>query len=221
MGVFGVGLMMATGLAGSAVYAGSEWLGEASSGLNDYLELKRCMDEERESGSHKYTRCSKERGQRLEQTLGKNQLHRMKENEEQRELEDLARMPHAVEEMQARFGQVITFEECMSVYDDREIYGKGEITRNDARGWCTDIVKRVRNYCLTTRDNHCADKGFLREDETAGALRHQQQEATERRHEQEQQRRKAMREQWIKQGGTPGICPGSRALLDKNHPCNY
>lgn len=210
------------------VFAGSEWLGESRNGITDYLELKRCMDEERASGSHKYTRCSAENKQRQDDREEKKETLRMKQEQEKRELEELTKGPNVFEEMHARYGRYFTFDECMSVYNDRALYGKREFPRADARSECTKAVNQLRTNCLRFREEECVDKGYLRADQTAGALQQQQlesqqrqQEVAERRQEQEQQRRKAMREQWIRQGGTPGACPGLQALLDKNHPCQY
>lgn len=216
------------------VYAGSmsESLQELSETLNSREQFNRCYEREKDAGTFNYSRCAEDSGRRrqdfeAEQDRRRSDLRR-KQDSEQQELDELLKMPNVSDEMHARFGQVITFDECMSVYDERNMYGKRGFTRSDARSSCTTFANNVRAYCLKSRDEQCAEKGFLRPDQTAGALQQQQfeaqqrqQDAMERRQEQEQQRRKAMREQWIKQGGTPGVCPGLQALLDKNHPCQY
>lgn len=214
-------LILAIGGAEPSLQAGSDWMGEANSGLNDYLELKRCMDQERASGSHKYTRCSAESQQRLDDTFERKESLRRKEEAERHELEEFTKGPNVFEEMQARYGPYFSFDECMSVYDERGLYGKRGFTRADARSECTKAVNQLRANCLNWRDEQCAEKGYLRPDQTAEALRQQQQDAQEYRQERERQRRQAKREEWIRAGGRPGECPSIQAAANRNHPCNY
>jgi len=209
----------------------TESLQELKETLNNREQFNRCYEREKEAGTFNYSQCAENSGRRrqdfeAEQDRSRSDLRRKQESEQQ-ELDELLKMPNVSDEIHARFGQVITFEECMSVYDERDMYKRG-FTRSDARSSCTTFVNNIRAYCLKSRDEQCAEKGFLRPDQTAGALQQQQfeaqqkqQEAMERRQEQEQQRRKALRDQWIRQGGTPGVCPGPQALLNKNHPCHY
>ncbi|MDH5641672.1 MAG: hypothetical protein OEY28_10285, partial [Nitrospira sp.] len=94
------------------------------------------------------------------------ELRRQKE-EERRELEELTKGPNVFEEIQARYGAYFTFEECMGVFDERELYGKRGFSRAEARGACTKAVAQLRANCQRWGEEACAEKGFLRPDQTA------------------------------------------------------
>jgi hypothetical protein len=222
-----------------------EGLGTA---LDSMIEERHCLEQDKVYGTGDGSQCrmeSQSRMNRFQDEVRRRQEARdaqrqqeETEQERQRQKEqrfrELANGPHPSEEMRVRFGNVVTFEECMTVYRERnatELGLSSEVIRNA----CLGIVSNTRSYCERTGDNRCAEKGVIHYDQSMAARDDRARESAERqrqvraeqadnerqRQEDERLRRQALLDQWLRSGGKRKVCPNVETLLNKNHPCHF
>lgn len=222
-------------------WAGSqEFLGALSETLDTMVEQQHCLEQDKAYGSGDGKRCQAqsqdrmsrfqdEMRRRTEQQAAQRQQQdadRQRQGQQERRRQAIVNGPDPGTEMQVRFGNVITFEECMSVYSDRN--ATEFISAEEIRNSCVTVVSNVRRYCESSGDNQCVDKGYIRQEQSAAARQEQLRDATERQQQaraqqanNERQRKQDRLTQFLRSGGKRGVCPSTNALLNNDHPCHY
>ncbi|TKB81555.1 MAG: hypothetical protein E8D44_14155 [Nitrospira sp.] len=225
----------------SGAIAGSKELFEGlSESLDTMVEQQHCLDQDKTYGSGDGKRCQAQSQDRLgrfqdemrrrtEQQDAQRQqqdVDRQRQGQQERRRQAIVNGPDPGTEMRTRFGNVITFEECMSVYSDRN--ATEFISPEEIRNSCLTVVKNVRGYCESSGDNQCVDKGYIRQEQSAAARQDRLREATDRQQQArsqqadtERQRKQDRLNQFLRSGGKRGVCPSTNALLNNDHPCHY
>lgn len=230
-------------------WAGSRELHEGlGAALDSMIEERHCLEQDKVYGNGDGKRCRAETQDRMDRfqdevrrrqeardaRLQQEEAGRQRQREKDQRWRDMADGPTPAAEMQSRFGSVVTFEECMMVYRERNVAEWG-LTPEAIRNACLSIVASTRSYCESSGDSRCVEKGVIHYDQSATAREDRSREVAERqrqvraeqadnerqRQEDERLRRQALLDQWLRSGGKRKVCPNVETLLNKNHPCHF